>query len=330
MPDTRCLSPSSPIPAGAWTVLLCCAFGLSPLTLALPFEFWTALQSLQAIVAGIVVGYLASAVRPQVSIGVALVALSVELVTAAVFAPPGVRDDNFMLRGIPIMIVLWLVGNTIRIVRQYRLSRQTQAAQAERLRIARELHDILAHSIGVIAIQAGMGSRIIATQPDDAASALRAIEDVSRDTLAGLRRMIGALRRSDGEPILGEDGLACLDDLVARSAGAGLRVDVRWAGQRCPLPPDIDLSAFRIIQEAVTNVVRHAGTDRCEVALDQRDQDLFINVTDNGRGGVPTAGYGLRGMCERVAILQGECTAEPGAHGGFRVAVRIPIPAGLR
>ncbi len=303
-----------------------CALGLSLLALALPFQF----RTWQAVAAGVVIGYLASTVPPRVSIGIAFVTLLLELSAAYALAPVPNRDQNYLFRDVPIMIIFWLLGNTVRILRQNRVSRQTQTVQAERLRIARELHDMVAHSIGVIAIQAGMGSRVIDTQPDEAGNALRAIEDVSRDTLAGLRRMIGALRRSDGEPVFGENGLGDLDDLVTRSAGAGVRVKLEWLGERRPLPPDIDLSAFRIIQEAVTNVVRHAGTDRCEVVIDQRDQELFITVTDNGRGGVPNPGYGLRGIEERVALLQGEFTAGPGPDGGFRVAVLIPIPAGVR
>ncbi|GAB3911716.1 sensor histidine kinase [Kibdelosporangium lantanae] len=275
----------------------------------------------------VTVGHLAAARPLRVSAGAAAVALAGQL--GVVYAFPiwaGDSDANAVFAALALAIV-WLVGNTVRLRRQYRQVRlaqaEAEAVQAERLRIARELHDMVAHSIGVIAIQAGVGSRV----PAEAGNALRAIEAASRDTLAGLRRMIGALRRADGEPIAPQYGLADLDDLVAR---AGVRVDVQWHGERRPLPPDIDLSAFRIIQEAVTNVVRHAGTDRCEVVVDQRDEELLINVTDNGRGGDATVGYGLRGMRERVALLRGDFTAEPRAEGGFRVTARIPIPAGVR
>jgi signal transduction histidine kinase len=169
-----------------------------------------------------------------------------------------------------------------------------------------------------------MGNRVIDTRPAQARDALRAIEDTSRDTLAGLRRMLGALRRSDHEPVA-PLGMADLDGLVARSFDAGVRVAVEWRGERRPLPPDIDLSAYRIIQESVTNVTRHAGTDQCEVIVDQRDGELSIEVTDNGRGGSPGPGYGIRGMRERVGLLDGEFTAGPRADGGFRVAARIPV-----
>jgi signal transduction histidine kinase len=178
----------------------------------------------------------------------------------------------------------------------------------------------------------GIGSvgRVIDTQPAEARNALHAIEDASRDTLAGLRRMLGALRRTDGEPIAAPLGLGDLDALIARSADAGVRVDLRWHGERRPLPPDIDLSAFRIIQEAVTNVGRHAGTDRCEVQVEQRDGELLIDVTDDGRGGPAGTGYGISGMRERVALLHGDFTAGPRPGRGFRVGARIPVPAGVR
>jgi signal transduction histidine kinase len=110
-----------------------------------------------------------------------------------------------------------------------------------------------------------------------------------------------------------------------------VRVDVDGPGRREPLPADIDLAAFRIIQEAVTNVVRHAGTDQCRVSIDQHDGELSIEVTDGGRGGDPAGtGYGITGMRERAALLGGDLSAEPRPGGGFRVAARLPVPAAAR
>ena len=162
---------------------------------------------------------------------------------------------------------------------------------AERLRIARELHDMVAHSIGIIAIQAGAGRRVFDARPDEARDALAAIEATSRETLSGLRRMLTGLRRADPEPGPGQapldpaPGLADIERLAATTLDAGVKVEVDWRGSREPLPADIDLSAFRIIQEAVTNVVRHAGTSQCQVSISQQDGQLSIEVTDSGRGG---------------------------------------------
>jgi signal transduction histidine kinase len=230
------------------------------------------------------------------------------------------------------VFVGWLAGHSIRQSHVHaetsRAQTKLQAATAERLRIARELHDMIAHSIGVIAIQAGVGSRVIDTQPAEARNALTAIEATSRETLAGLRRTLGILR-STSEPGL-VPGLAGLDQLAATSRNAGVRVDLQWRGQRQPIPPDVDLSAYRIIQEAVTNVIRHAGADHCKVLIDQDDRELSIEITDNGRGGVIAGpGYGIVGMRERAGLLGGQLAAGPRPSGGFRVAARLPVPTAL-
>jgi signal transduction histidine kinase len=189
---------------------------------------------------------------------------------------------------------------------------------------------MIAHSLGVIAIQAGMGRRVVAAQPEQAGRALAAIEDTGRDTLAALRRMLGTLRRAEPEPgstpLDPAPGLADLDDLAGRTRDAGVEVLVRRDGEQRPLPPDIDLSAYRIIQEAVTNVVRHAHTGRCEVVITQRPDELSIEVTDDGKAGVAGAGYGIAGMRERVSLLGGDFDAGPRPEGGFRVAAWLPMP----
>jgi signal transduction histidine kinase len=235
-------------------------------------------------------------------------------------------------------IIAWLIGYSIRQAQVQRQLRRAQAAAqavtAERLRIARELHDMVAHSIGIIAIQAGAGHRIIDSRPADARDALAAIEATSRETLAGLRRMVAGLRRADeghepGQiPLDPAPGLADVDRLAATTLDAGVRVDVQWQGDRRPLPADIDLSAFRIIQEAVTNVVRHAGVGQCRVCIDQQQQQISIEVVDSGRGGLAAdSGYGIVGMRERAVLLGGEFAAGPRPGGGFRVAARLPVPA---
>ncbi|MGO4458983.1 sensor histidine kinase [Streptomyces sp. M-16] len=220
---------------------------------------------------------------------------------------------------------------------ELRESEVSEALTAERLRIARELHDMVAHSIGVIAIQAGVGSRVIETQPAEARKALDAIETTSRETLAGLRRTLVALRRAQPDeegghaPTGPAPGLADLDALTASLADSGVRVDVRTTGERRDLPPDIDLSVYRIVQEALTNVVRHAGGGvRARVGLDFSAEELRVEVLDDGRGVSARAGksgFGITGMYERVSLLHGRFSAGPRPEGGFRVAAELPLPA---
>ncbi|WP_405541919.1 sensor histidine kinase [Streptomyces phaeochromogenes] len=241
-------------------------------------------------------------------------------------------------------VIAWLIGDSMHQSRvhaeQVRTQAAAQAVTAERLRIARELHDMVAHTIGIVALQAGAARRVIDTRPELAREALGEVENASRETLSGLRRMLGALRRAepgqapeatplDPSPA---PGLAEIDRLAERTTAAGVHVEVRWRGERHTLPPEIGMSAYRIVQEAVTNVVRHAGTRSCQVTVDCRDEELAIEVVDsgNGPGRAAATGYGLLGMRERVGLLHGEFSAAPRPEGGFRVAARLPVPAGVR
>ncbi|MER7843611.1 sensor histidine kinase [Kitasatospora sp. NPDC096077] len=234
------------------------------------------------------------------------------------------------------VLIAWLIGNTVRQGRAHAEALRGRAAEqavtAERLRIARELHDMVAHNIGIIAIQAGMGSRVMATQPAETRNALDAIEATSRETLAGLRRMLGALRQGEGEsaPLEVAPGVEELDRLVERTAGAGVRVALTRGGEVRPLPAEVDLAAYRIVQESVTNVVKHSGTRDCRVTVEYGAERLAVTVVDLGAGtptATPGTGYGLAGMRERVALLHGEFSAGPRPGGGFRVAALLPIPA---
>ncbi|WP_055603551.1 sensor histidine kinase [Streptomyces aureus] len=257
--------------------------------------------------------------------------------------------------------VAWLLGRSERQSRAYaeqaRAQAAAQAVTSERLRIAREMHDSVAHSIGIVALQAGAARRVMDRQPEQARQALAEIETASRDTLAGLRRMLGALRAeaaagnrsAEGAGLPEMPGLAVLDRLAEVTAAAGVRVAVRRVGAPRALPQDIDLSAFRVVQESVTNVVRHSGADSCTVTVDQQDPEtLVLTVEDRGRPdphrdgdrkgdrnrghGAASApagsGYGLVGMRERVTLLHGEFAAGPRPGGGFRVTARLPLPAG--
>jgi signal transduction histidine kinase len=233
-----------------------------------------------------------------------------------------------------LLAVAWLTGNSVRERRagaaRQRADAAAQAVANERLRIARELHDMIAHSIGIIAIQAGMGNRVIATQPGEARKALRAIEETSRDTLSQLRRTLTALRQGDvaGTPTDPAPGLADLDKLVAGTQHAGVLAIVETRGLPRPLPGEVDLAAYRIIQESVTNVVRHSGARTCRVTVEYGEGAVTITVADNGHGvlGTGGTGFGLVGMRERVSLVHGEFSAGPQPGGGFLVRAKLPVP----
>lgn len=291
---------------------------------------------LQFLLVGIAVARLA-ATRPRGESLAACAATAVVLVAWAYAWPSGNAATFVAEIGIFLAVLAWLVGRAVGRRRAYqdheRAYATEQAIVAERLRIARELHDMVAHSVGIVAIQAGVGRRVIDTQPAAAREALAAIEATSRETLAGMRRTVTALRRTEPRPAdhaaprEPAPGLADVERLAAATRDAGVRVDLRWSGPRPNLPPDLDLSAYRIVQEAVTNVVRHADTDHCRVTIAHDAGELTLDIVDDGRGGTSDGGgYGLVGMRERVGLLHGEFTAGPRPEGGFRVTARLPLP----
>jgi signal transduction histidine kinase len=297
---------------------------------------------LLAATAGIEVCYVAATSPRRASLIAA--SLVVGSVLALWFLSQGPHQTALLAVAL-LTVIAWLIGDSIRQTHQHNEALRSRAAAdavtAERLRIARELHDMVAHSIGIIAIQAGAGNRVIDTQPGQAKDALAAIEATSREALAGLRRMLTGLRRAEpeavGERAAGQaprepaPGLADIDRLTATTLDAGVLVEVHWRGSRAPLPADIDLSAYRIIQEAITNVVRHAGTSQCRVSIDRQDDQLSIEVVDNGRGGAITgSGFGIVGMRERAELLGGDFSAGPRPGGGFRVSARLPVPVPAR
>jgi signal transduction histidine kinase len=296
---------------------------------------------------GLEICYMAATCTRRVSVtGAAMAAAGLLIPLLAVPSLGGLRGGSLgsspihlVTIAVPLFaIIAWLIGHSIRQAQTradlVRAQTAAQSVMAERLRIARELHDIVAHSIGIIAIQAGSGRSVFDARPGEARDALAAIEATSRETLSGLRRMMTGLRRAELEsgpgpaPLGPAPGLADLQRLAAVTLDAGVQVDLDWHGSRQPLPADIDLSAFRIIQEAVTNVVRHSGTRQCQVSVIQHDGLLSIEVTDTGHGGsVAGTGYGITGMRERAELLGGDFSAGSRPGGGFCVAARLPVPA---
>ena len=250
-----------------------------------------------------------------------------------------------------VLAAAWLLGHFVHDYRAHaaRLEERTaelerareqlarRAVADERLRIARELHDVLAHSMSVIAVQSGVGAHVAETQPDEARKALLAVEATSRAALNELRRLLGVLRPdSDRQGQLAPAaGLAALDALLGRLAEAGLAVRLRGEGTRPQVPPGGDLSAYRIVQEALTNVLKHAGPARAQVTVCYGDRQVTVEVTDDGRGaaaatagGGDGTGVGLIGLRERVALFGGDLEAGPRPGGGYRVAARLPFEPG--
>jgi signal transduction histidine kinase len=213
-------------------------------------------------------------------------------------------------------------------------SREAEAhrrAREERIRIARELHDVLAHRISMISVQSGVGAHLLDRDPDQARSALVAVNQASKEALQELRATLGLLRQVDGpEPRSPAPGLAQLERIIASTAAAGVDVRLGVSGQRRDLPTGIDLAAYRIIQESLTNVIRHSRAATARIAIAYRRTDVVIEIEDDGHGvdeGAPSAGggNGLLGMRERAAALGGELETGRGSAGGFRVRARLPL-----
>lgn len=233
-------------------------------------------------------------------------------------------------------LAMWLLGNTVRGLeeRALRLERErelaTRAAVAgERARIARELHDVVAHSVSVMVVQAGGARRLLSRQPERAGEALIAVERGGREALTELRHLLGLLAGTDGDAAgPPQAGLGQLQALVERVAGAGLPARLEIAGSPRPLPAGLELTAYRVIQEALTNAFKHAPGARTEVTVTYSARELRLEVVDAGGVADPDAtgaGRGLLGMRERVAVYGGELEAGPRAEGGFAVRARLPL-----
>jgi signal transduction histidine kinase len=217
------------------------------------------------------------------------------------------------------------------------VEREAQAATAvadERRRISRELHDVVAHSVSVMVVQSGAARRVLDENPDEAVTALAEVERSGRQALSELRRLLGLMRDGDENAAVREPQptLAGLDDLVKRARDAGLPVELRHEGKPFPLPMGCDLAAYRVVQESLTNALKHAGDGaRAIVLLRWTDDHLELDISDTGKGltsspvdGDGPLGQGLLGMRERVALCGGDLQAGPSVRGGFRVRATIP------
>lgn len=210
-----------------------------------------------------------------------------------------------------------------------RESAARNAVDAERARIARDLHDIVSHNVSVMVVQAGAARRVLAAEPDQAAAALLAVEEAGRDTMTELRHLLGVLApAADGEDDLSpQPSLSRLSPLIDRIAFAGLPVEVRISGEPRPLPSGVDLTAYRIIQEALTNALKHGDGSKAEVMVRYADRYLRVEVLSGGtaRHDETEEGRGLLGLRQRVRVFGGDLDARRRLGGGFRVRARIPL-----
>jgi signal transduction histidine kinase len=238
------------------------------------------------------------------------------------------RDDATF--AMLVAVVPWALGEAARNRRAAIVEASRRAVSEEQGRIARELHDVLAHSVSVIVVQAAAADEVFDERPDQARTSLRSIETVGREALGELRRVLGTVhalgedRRSDG-PRLGR-----LGELAEPLRSAGLEVELRREGipSSVPVPTDVDLAAYRIVQEALTNTLRHARATRARVTIRDVPGAVELEVCDNGSGQVAEeqpAGRGISGMYERATMLGGTLEAGAGPDGGFRVYARLPV-----
>ena len=294
-----------------------------------------------ALIAPVIALY---AVATQLS---ALRAIALGVVTVgALMAATAARNPFGQISGggyylIPIMGVGVLFGGiALTNRRAYAASIRDRAEQdarrqvdEERLRIARELHDVVAHTMATINVQAGVAAHVLPTQPEAVAEALQAIKRASKEGLRELRAILNVLRQADDtDPVQPAPGLAQLDALVEGARRAGLPITLAVSGEPFPLPAAVDLAAYRIVQESLTNVIRHAGPADAAVRLRYHRDEIAIDVTDTGHGPSAgpgavggTAGHGQAGMRERAAAVGGTVQTGPRPGGGYQVTARLPV-----
>jgi signal transduction histidine kinase len=308
-----------------------------------------------ALIAPVLALYaVAAAVSFRRAVIAAVATLAVLLTVTAANNPFGhISGGGFDL--IPGMVVAaFFAGIAVANRRAYAASIQDRAEQdarrrvdEERLRIARELHDVVAHTMATINVQAGVAAHVLSTRPEAAAESLQAIKAASKEGLRELRAILNVLRQADeADPTQPVPRIAQLETLIAGTRQAGLATTLTVTGEPIPLPAAVDLAAYRIVQESLTNAIRHAGPAAAAISLSYHDGELRIDVTDTGRGQLADGaakngaaardeaaagdgGHGLAGMRERAAAVGGTVESGPGPGGGWRVAARLPLPGRL-
>ncbi len=274
----------------------------------------------------------------------ALAGLFIVYATGAVVTgndPEGSLVEDFVFVAI-LFTAAWLAGFALnrRLAqasaaeeRATRLEREREdrariAVAEERARIARELHDVIAHSVSVMTVQAGAVRRLLKPEQEREREALEAVEETGREALTEMRRMVGVLRRREEAPALApQPGLEHVDRLVEQVREAGLPVTLKIDGDPMQLPPGVDLTAYRVVQEALTNALKHANATEADVLVRYRGTDVELVIMDDGRGiaSGDGGGHGLVGMRERVAVYGGDLVAGARAEGGYLLRARLPV-----
>ncbi|MGH2811191.1 MAG: sensor histidine kinase, partial [Actinomycetota bacterium] len=276
--------------------------------------------------------------RANLAAALAAAAIVVEEITALIAGRPW----GDVVPALTFWAVAWIFGHALRRRQEIAtaLERRTTdleleredtaraAADEERSRIARELHDVIAHGLSVVVVQAAAERRTLSGEQASTRDVLATIERTAREALVELRRLLGMIRKTQGEPALRpHPSLDQLDALLQQVRDAGLQVVLQTEGQASSLPPGIDLSAYRIVQEGLTNVLKHADGASAEVVIRYRPRDLEVEINDDGRGpiGTTNGGHGLIGIRERVDIYGGRLETGPSSSGGFRLWARLPF-----
>jgi signal transduction histidine kinase len=270
--------------------------------------------------------------RRRFLLGVALILAAFPVIVAG---PSDVKVGSAVLFGLVTTVVMFLIRfvladreRRLQLAERERDLAAREAVVEERARIARELHDAIAHDVSMMVVQAGAERRVLEAGDGSTREVLSTIEQIGRGALTEMRRLVGMLRSDEGDPLAPQPGLDDLPRLVAQVREAGLPVDLQVEGERRDLPVGIELSAYRIVQEALTNALKHAGDAQAAVRVRYGDDSLELEIIDDGAGGrepVASGGHGLVGMRERVALYGGRLDAGRRPSGGFAVRVLLPI-----
>lgn len=298
-----------------------------------------AMNSLAELLAGLLFSYSIPRYLPLERALLGIPVLGVGVAAHRLASPgSGIVD---LLFDLAVVSVAWTLGYVARRreLRTVELEQETarleedreraavEAASAERLRIAGELHDIVAHALGVIAVQAGAAQQVLPQEPDTTGRILAEIRATARESVVEMRRLLGVLRAGEESKLTPQPSLAQLDGLVERVRNTGLEVELVVEGSPRPLPPGVELSAYRIAQEGLTNVVRHAHASEARLSVRYGRDAVEVEIVDDGSGpsGNGNPGHGLVGVRERVALHGGTLHLGPRAGGGFELNARLPL-----